>query len=298
MPAPIAMFVYKRLDHARRTIESLSANKLASESDLYIFSDGPKTETDRELVKQVRAFVSSIQGFKKIEIRESPINKGLAKSIIEGVTDILKVHASIIVVEDDLVCSPYFLSYMNQALTLYEQEEAVISVHGYVFPIKNKLPESFFLRGADCWGWGTWRRGWELFEEDGVKLLAELETKNLAQEFDYNGTYPFTQMLKDQIRGKNDSWAIRWYASAFLKNKLTLYPGISFIKNIGIDNSGTHSGKSNVYDTDLNNKGCILARLTPTENKNARDVISKYFALTSGGRIKRLIKKTLRIFNS
>src|SRR5690606_23610171 len=115
------------------------------------------------------------------------------------------------------------------------------------YPIKN-LPSSFFLRGADCWGWATWERGWKLFNENGKELLEELKRKKQQRRFDFDGSYPFLRMLKRQVEGKNSSWAVRWYASAFLQDKLTLYPGKSLIRNIGNDNSGTHSESTSLYD--------------------------------------------------
>jgi hypothetical protein len=113
------------------------------------------------------------------------------------------------------------------------------------------VPETFFLKGADCWGWATWRRGWELFESDGKKLLRQLKDANLLRRFDFDGAYSYSKMLKDQIKGKNNSWAVRWYASALLQDKLTLYPGKSFLKNIGLDASGTHHDNNNAYCTEL-----------------------------------------------
>lgn len=143
MLAPIALFVYKRLDHTKRTIQALLANRLAQDTDLIVFSDGPRTEQDKEKVEEVRSFVRTITGFKTIEINESPINNGLAKSIIHGVTKVLEKYDAVIVVEDDLVSSPFFLSYMNQGLSIYKMDEEVISIHGYIYPLKGHLPESF-----------------------------------------------------------------------------------------------------------------------------------------------------------
>ncbi len=249
--APICLFVYNRPLHTKKTIEALSNNILASESELIIFSDGPKIEEDQKLIKSIRNYIKNLNGFKKIQLIESKENKGLANSIIEGVTQICNQYGKIIVLEDDLVTSPIFLKYMNDALNLYEFQDKVISIHGYVYPIENRLPETFFLKGADCWGWATWKRGWDLFNSEGKYLLNQIIKKNLSYEFDYNNSYPYTKMLKNQIEGKNNSWAIRWYASAFLENKLTLYPGKSLVQNIGFDNSGVHCNKNNIYFTEL-----------------------------------------------
>jgi hypothetical protein len=249
--APIALFVYNRLDHMRRTVDSLKRNILAKDSDLIIFSDASKSKEQADRVRAVRCYIHQIEGFKSLTIIEREVNYGLAKSIINGVAEIVNNYGRAIVLEDDMVTSPHFLTYMNEALNKYEDDDRVICIHGYVYPTKEKLPEAFFLRGADCWGWATWKRGWELFNPDGKTLLKELKRKKLINEFDFNGAYSFSRMLNDQIKGKNDSWAVRWYASAFLANKLTLYPGRSLVHNIGNDDSGSHCGHSSLMDADL-----------------------------------------------
>lgn len=275
-PAAIALFVYNRPWHTKQAIEALQKNKLAKESDLIIFSDGPKGEGRESVVanqisavggqktdhrqpitdyriQEVREYIRTITGFKSLRIVERERNLGLANSIISGVTEVVNKYGKIIVLEDDLVTSPYFLQYMNDALNLYENEEKVISIHGYVYPIEG-LPETFFLKGADCWGWATWKRGWDLFEADGKKLLTQLKEKKLLKRFDFDEAYPYTKMLKDQIEGKNDSWAIRWYASALIHDKLTLYPGKSLVKNIGTDSSGTHGDNLKNFTPLMTNK--------------------------------------------
>ncbi len=277
--APIVLFVYNRPVHTRKTVEALLNNRLSAESDLIIFSDAPKKAGD-ELVSKVRRYITSIAGFNSIRIIERETNLGLARSIIEGVTLVVNQYGSIIVLEDDLVTSPHFLSYMNQGLEVYRHNDDVISLHGYNYPVVLRIDQdAFFLKGADCWGWATWKRGWDLFEPDGVKLLERLKNENLTYEFDFNNAYPYTKMLEDQIEGKNDSWAIRWYASAFLANTLTLYPSQTLVKNIGLDASGTHTGK------DLNYQFGEFAHFKPfdfrnvelKENEVAKSTIAAFF---------------------
>jgi hypothetical protein len=251
-----------------QTISALQKNELSNKSNLFIFSDGWKTEEDKQKVVNVREYLKTIKGFKKLEIIERDKNWGLTSNIINGVTRIVNEYGKVIVLEDDLVISPYFLKFINDGLNIYEEEEKVISVHGYVYPIKG-LPEIFFLRGADCLGWATWKRGWDLFEKDGKKLLDELEKRKLTKLFDFNGAYPYTKMLKDQVEGKVDSWAIRWYASAFIHEKLTLYPGISLVKHIG--DLGTHiKGNSWWLDVELSEKPIFIKKIPPIEDPQIR----------------------------
>lgn len=275
--APIALFAYNRPEHLRRTIEALKKNAIASQSEVYIFSDAARNSLDSERVEAVREYIRTVTGFSKIHTTERVKNKGLAESIISGVSEVLRVHESVIVLEDDMVTSPYFLAYMNEALTRYATDSRVISIHGYVYPVKAQLPETFFLRGADCWGWATWRRGWKLFNTDGASLLKTLEERNLIKKFDFDGVYPYTQMLKDQIAGRNDSWAIRWYASAFLSDKLTLYPGRSLINNIGNDKSGRHAAATTVFDSAISMTPVRVAEIEVSESVEARRAFEKYF---------------------
>jgi hypothetical protein len=292
--SPIALFVYNRPEHTRKTVEALQRNNLAKESELFIFSDSPKDDKSKEKVEKVRDYLKTVTGFKKVTVIERSENLGLAKSIISGVTQIVNKYGEIIVLEDDLVTSPYFLEYMNGALDLYEKENRVISIHGYTLPVKKPLPETFFIKGADCWGWATWKRGWDLFEPDGKKLLAKLEKRNLIKEFDFDGTYNYSGMLKRQIAGLTNSWAIRWYASAFLAHKLTLYPGESLVQNIGQDASGTHMGKGGLYNTLLSNKKTNIGEVEITENKEARRVFIQYFKSLKPNIFERIIKKMFK----
>lgn len=246
--APIILFVYNRLDHTQRTVSALLENALAKDSELYIYADAARNEQAAAQVNALRKYLSSISGFKNVHIHLREENLGVDENIIRGVTEVIGLHGKAIVLEDDLVTSPWFLTYMNEALDFYEHKEEVISIHGYVYPVTQSLKEVFFLKGADCWGWATWKRGWDLFEPDGMKLLEQLTENGLQSEFDFNNAYPYFEALREQAAGDTTCWDIRWYAAAFLKNKLTLYPGQSLVENIGHDGSGTHCGDSKSHD--------------------------------------------------
>lgn len=295
MVAPIALFVYNRPDHTRKTIEALSKNELASESKLIVFSDGPRDDKDAFLVKQVREYIDTVKGFESVRMITRESNRGLANSIISGVTSTLSDDDRVIVLEDDMVTSPQFLKYMNNSLDLYENDEAVISIHGYIYPVKEPLPDYFFLKGADCWGWATWRRGWKIFEPDGKALYEKLERKGLLKEFDFGNAYPYTKMLLKQIAGKNNSWAIRWYASAFINEKLTLYPGKSYVQNIGNDASGTHSRATNQFEIDKLNVNLPLSRIDIKEDVHARRAISAYFQSIARNPIQKFLDTLLSL---
>jgi hypothetical protein len=275
--APIALFTYNRPQHTKLTVNALANNFLAPESKLIIFSDGPKNPDDEQNVRETREYLKTVTGFRSVEIVEQKHNLGLAKSIIEGVTKIVDRYGKIIVVEDDVVTSPYFLQYTNRSLEMYEQDEKAVCIHGYVPPVKTKLPDTFFLRGADCWGWATWKRGWKLFNPDAEQLLDKINAAGLAKHFNFDNTFRYTRMLKQQAEGKIDSWAIRWHASVFVEGGLTLYPKQSLVVNIGFDGSGTHCTPQQAERTKLSQKPVEQQKIEVAENKQAYRIFVKYY---------------------
>jgi hypothetical protein len=276
MFAPIALFVFNRPDHTQRTLAALARNPEASQTELHIFCDGPRNEAEQLKTEQVRNLCRDFKGFKKIQLFEQDMNHGLANSLIHGISQVLENYERVIVLEDDIVTSPAFLTYMNGGLEKYASDERVASIHGYVYPIAG-LPPSFFIRGADCWGWATWKRAWKHFEPDSKKLLQELVKRGLTADFDFGRSYPYVQMLKDQIDGRVNSWAIRWYASAYLNEMYTLYPGQTLVHNIGLDESGTHTGFDDRFFSEM---GHFAPKDFPSfvsENPRDRNAFRDYF---------------------
>ena len=277
MPAPIALFAYRRALHLERAIEALRSNPEARDSSLYVFSDGPKDASATESVEQVRGLLGRISGFASVHRVFRDENFGLARNITNGVSDVLSRHNTVIVIEDDIVVSSLFLRFMNDALSYYQGETRVGSISGYCYPIACTAPETYFIRGADCWSWATWRDRWQHFNPDGRDLLAQLRGRNLTREFDFDGAMGFTRMLEDQIAGKNDSWAVRWHASCFLRDLLILYPGRPLAENIGTDGSGTHCGSDRSLDVDLSSTAVSVRAVPVEENMAMRAAIRDFF---------------------
>ena len=295
--APILLFVYNRPEHVRRNIQALLKNELAAESELFIYSDAAKDETSQAAVKEVRAFIRSIQGFKKITITERAENWGLARSIIDGVTTQINRYGRVIVLEDDLVVAPHFLQFMNDALETYRDEERVGHIQACDFTHDPSLPDTFLIKWTGSWGWGTWDRAWKHFNADGKALLTELESRKLTYTFDFNGKYGYTRMLRRQIEGKNNSWAIRWNASLFLKGILSLNVGKSLVQNEGFDGRGTNCGGGGLYASELYMERLPVKKISPIEeNIQARNAYVRYYARTNSFMAKaiRRIKRTLK----
>ena len=251
--APIVLFVYNRPALTLSTLQHLSENKEAAESTLYVYCDGPKENATPEqlaLVKEAREIVRSRQWCKQVITLEAVKNKGLATSVIDGVTEVIGKHGKVIVLEDDLAVSPYFLRYMNDGLTKYEQEEKMIAIHGYLYPIEMPAgykPSTFMIHDPGCLGWGTWSRAWNKFEPDTDKVIAAIKKKGLKAEFDFWGGYPFFRMLHQHKHGKVSSWAVRWRATAYLNDMLTLYPVKSLVRHDGNVAAATHHFTDNDY---------------------------------------------------
>lgn len=243
--APIALFAYNRPKHFLQALNALAENAEAKDSILFIYCDGAKKGANEETIRSIES-VKQIaiheNRFQKVHVFQRTVNKGLANSIIDGVTELLNKYERLIVLEDDIVPSPGFLKYMNDALNLYAYEDNVGCIHAWNYHLETEANASstFFLKGADCWGWATWSRAWNLFNPNGKQLLEQIASSNLEYEFNRRGTYDYVEMLRAQINGENDSWAIRWHASLFLHGKYCLHPIRPIVKNIGLDDSGAH----------------------------------------------------------
>lgn len=295
--APIILFTYNRPAHTRRALESLRRNALAAESELFVYSDAARDEADREAVAEVRRIIHDARGFKAVHIVERDENQGLARNIIDGVTRVTDQYGRVIVLEDDLVVTPHFLRFMNDALETYKDEPRVGHIQACDFTDDPSLPDTFLIKFTGSWGWGTWKRAWQHFNPDGKALLAELERRGLTREFDFGGKYGFTRMLRRQTEGKNNSWAIRWNASLFLKDILSLNTGRSLVQNTGFDGSGTNCGGGNLYQSRLCTTPIPVTKISPvTENREARAAYAHYYARTNSFMAKaiRRLKRTLK----
>ncbi len=295
--APILLFVYNRPEHTQDSVESLKRNALASESELFIYSDAPKTTNDNDAVGKVRSYIHRITGFKQITIIERTENWGLARSIIDGVTTQVNLYGRVIVLEDDLIVAPYFLKFMNDALEVYKDESKVGHIQACDFTQDPTLPDTFLIKWTGSWGWATWARAWKHFNSNGTELLNGLQQRKLTHKFDFNGKYGFTRMLRRQIEGKNNSWAIHWNASLFLKDILSLNVGRSLVLNTGFDGSGTNCGGGNLYASRLHTQPLPVTKIFPIEeNKDARHCFERYYYRTNNfwAKALRRIKRTLK----
>ena len=290
--SPIVIFVYKRPDHLKKTINSLKNCKLSSQSDLIIYSDSFISDLEKKLVKNVRDYCKKISGFKSVKIIERKKNTGMSKNIILGVKETLKKHKKGIFLEDDLLLDKYFLEYMNYYLKIYEKNHKVISIHGYSYPTKLKLPDYFFLKGADCWGWATWQRGWKIYNNNSNYLQKKIKQKKLIKDFNFNNSYNYFNLLKKNSVKKNLSWAINWYASAFSLDRLTLYPGNSLVHNLGNDLSGTNCKNTKVFNVKLKNRRLNLRPLEIKESSYAKKQFESFFLS-----IMNLRQKVVRFFS-
>ncbi len=251
--APIVLFVYNRPVHTKRTVESLLNNTLSSQSILYIFSDAQKREEDKSKVEEVRKYIHSIEGFKEIHLIERKKNLGLAKSIISGVTEVIDKYDTVIVLEDDLVTSPKFLTYMNYLFNEYDNQKNIFSITGYNHPkslmkISDNYPYDVYFNPRACsWSWGTWKDRWDKVDWEVTDLKNFIQNKDLQKKFNYSGEDK-SEMLMKQMRGEIDSWAIRWDYTHFKNDSFCVYPVKSYVDNIGNDSTGVHCGKNTRFN--------------------------------------------------
>ena len=270
--APVVLFVYNRPDHLMKTLEALSLNHLVQETPLYIFSDGAKTNEEAKQVSLVRRLCYELKKkdiFLSVHIFENNTNLGLANSVIGGVTNIINKHNSVIVLEDDIVTSKNFLAYMNNVLKHYNPDKSVFSVTGYVFPSKvfsidNKYPYDTFS-GFRCssWSWGTWVDRWNSVDWDIPNYKSFIRDEKKKEEFNRGGS-DMSEMLDMQMKGKIDSWAIRFCYSHYINNAICIYPVKELVRNIGLDNSGAHCGKNPLLEHKKLDDGWLPQKFCPS----------------------------------
>lgn len=239
--APIALFIFNRSDHLKRTLVSLRNCKGFHASDIYVFGDGPRYPADDLAVSDARIIAKECLG-ENAHYRFADANKGLAESIIDGVTELTEKYGRVIVVEDDLVVSPEFLSFINASLDRYVDDERVKQVSGFNFSVPefDGLDEALFFPMITTWGWATWRRAWREFDPEAKDWRELMSDSELRNSFNLQGAYDYTTMLQEQMLGKCDSWGIRWYWSVFRRDGIVCFPPQTLVRNIGMDGTGTH----------------------------------------------------------
>lgn len=278
--APIILFAYNRPLHTKKVLDALALNPEAKDSELYIFCDGPKSEFDNRNQSKIDHVINIAKNenrFRNVNVKIQKENKGLANSIIDGVTETVNKYGKVIVLEDDLVTSVGFLKYMNDALKRYQDNQKVMHVSGYMYPHKEQLPETFFYNVPLCWGWATWSRAWEYFKNEPINLWREIDAQGKFSDFDKFGGEYLSSQLAHNISGKLNTWFIKWHASVFLKDGYTLYPKKSLVDNIGFDDSGVH----NRFNNEFKNKDLInnikVDSIEVAENENAKMIIKSFY---------------------
>jgi hypothetical protein len=277
--APCAIFIYNRPDHAAKMFEALKANKMADVTDVFIFCDGPKNDDDWIKTEEVRAMAKRVSGFKSITIIERNENLGLAKSIVTGVTHVIDLYGKAIVVEGDLITSIGFLEYMNTALNMYEDDEKVFHIAGYLLPINlhQNYSDTFFFNVATCWGWATWKRAWKYLNTDAIALYEKISSnKALANYFNVGNSICYTDHLRENITGHISTWAVKWHASVTINGGLCLHPKKSLVRNIGFDGSGMHCPYDEDYLFQEITESAVVNRISISEDINIRRKIIQY----------------------
>ncbi len=257
------------------------ANPLAKQSSLYIYSDGAKPGADPAVLENIRAVRKIIREKKwcrEVNIIESGENKGLAQSITDGVSSILEQFDRLIVLEDDLVLSPGFLDFMNEALALYQDQPEVMHISGYMPPVKARLGDTFFLRAATCWGWATWKRSWSKYIADADYWMDRLQDPKVLTAFNWDNSCPdLYEQLRLNAAGKMRTWAIKWYATIFFEKGLSLHPGTSLVQNIGHDSSGIHSDSTNAYYIPAVADHIRVQKIPLEEDQEARQAVYQFY---------------------
>ena len=248
--APVAVFAFKRLDLLKKTLAAAARSNGFTETPIHIFSDGPNADSpsDSREVAALREWANKWSANHGAIVHEAITNQGLRRSIVGGVTEVLSSCDRVVVLEEDIIVSRWFLEFMNDALEALKERPDIFQVSGYFVPTARRLPDTGLLRVPGSWGWGTWRRAWQWYRDDVAALLEEVRHSDPAA-FDFGGAYSHLDALERNANGTLDTWLVRWYASIFLRNGLCVYPGKSLTRNIGFDARATNTSPSRTSST-------------------------------------------------
>lgn len=310
MTAPVAMFVYNRVDNTQKTIEHLLRNTLAKDTELFVFSDGGKDNESWKAVNEVRDYLRKVKtetgqthALKSMTIIERPENFYLERNITEGIAQVFENYDRIIVLEDDICTSPYYLQYMNDAFEIYKDEPKVMHVAGFtnldIYPTSKKCsPRPFyFTPHPSGWGWGTWRDRWQ---EHFVHFKSREEALEgmSADDIDaiqYGGLFPCLKSLDKQPI----PWDICWEIAIYKAGGLCLTPGHTLVRNIGLKN-GTHFKAFDIlqryeFDREPLNEHVKLYKV---DNPEKDEAVERLFAeaITDWGIRYTVLGKILRFF--
>ena len=275
--APIAIFAFNRPNHLANCLQSLERCVGLENSEGTIFIDGARNDQEALIVSSTVGVALKFASKYNFRVEARQENFGLAKSIISGINEMFSRSSKLIVIEDDLVLAKGFLDFMNKGLSRYENNSCVASISGYQYPIEKELHTSVFLKGADCWGWATWKDRWEQTSFSGRELLEQITTKKLANEFNLEGSNNYVDLLEKQILGQINSWAILWHASMFLQNRLSLYPPYSLVSNEGGDGLGTHFGNNQLYAQKISDEMDFSFPLSFEQSEEYRDALIEFY---------------------
>lgn len=299
--APIVLFVYNRPEHTRIALQSLSECQYADQSDLYIFADQAKTEKAKEKVEQVRRIIKEDiwkRKFAEVNITEASQNKGLANSVISGVTQVINKYGRVIVVEDDNRVAPDFLDYMNRGLEYYEHDDRIGEIGGYCAPISipDDYPYDVFAMGrGSSYAWASWKDRWDQIDWEVKDYKQFKNNPKNRRAFNEYGEDLF-QMLEGQMEGNIDSWAIRSAYSKFKNGLLCIMPVKTRVENQGFDGTGVHNVAADtrfVVKIEQNLKPVTFANVEV--DFRIKKAFVAQFKIPISIKIKRKVKKLLRI---
>lgn len=304
--APIALFVYKRPKALEAVLEALEKNAFFKHTQVFAFCDGPRADESSvtlENISATRNLLKSWQARADLTIIENSENLGLYKQIPRGISYVLGRHDRVIVLEDDVLVSPFFLDYMNDALNCYAETDEVMQVSGFMFDVDVKLPETFFYNVNSCWGWGTWKRAWQYYEDDPTSLLKRLTKVEGFSPYDFNGGQNncfYDQLVKNHL-GDLKTWAVKWHTSMYLRDGYCLHPRKTLVKNIGFDAEGTNClGADSRYEGDFTDRSISVEKIPVEKCQKAYEAVSAVFsgATTLKGKIVGEIRKRLVPFRA
>lgn len=300
--APVAVFAFNRADHLRKTLDALARCPESVATDVHVFADGPRGPQDLDKVAAVAGVLDEFSkrtNFARFRVSRSLSNKGLARSVIDGVSSLVEEHGRVIVLEDDIIVTRHFLASMNNGLRDLEFRKDIWSISGYSPPISiptNYPYQAYLTNRSSSWGWATWADRWRKGEWQR-STFTELATSPKFRRRFSRGGLDLPIILDDYLAGGASSWAVRWCAIQCREGGLTSYPAKSLVTNLGTDGSGTNSPESTKYNPVLSSAPVDLADIPAKPNSRIQTSFRRFHLSRTqlyGSKLKQAIRRISR----
>jgi hypothetical protein len=248
MKTPVAFIIFNRPDLTEKVFAAI---RQAQPSRLLVIADGPRQHQIDEAQKcaATRAIIARVDWDCEVSTNYSDINLGCKSRITSGINWVFEQVEEAIILEDDCLPDPTFFTFCEEMLERYKSDTRIMAISGsnYQFGHQRTSDSYYFSRYPHCWGWATWRRSWQYFDED-MKLWTTISEGNWLRDIlNDDSAVKFWQKTFESVYNGtiNTAWDYQWTFACWIQSGLTILPNVNLISNIGFGVGATHTNDPN-----------------------------------------------------